>query len=657
MAIKLILIDLGVVFMKGKLSRLKGLFAFLICCITVMLSSVTEANALSVNRSYPAISSIDSLISSSIRMNMSTLSIQGVSGSVGMVYHNTLGYCLYVKNVKKGANKNFNVTVSSTGINYGGTPSKWRLVISGTVYGAGKNERNQCFMRVSTIGEIELGGGFMPNKSVVSGVTLERTGQNRVHANITSYFGNQAWADGNVYNAKFGLIGTDLDTNSAADNSNPESTNSCNEEYILGGNFNGIVHTTNQCKLRISGSSLKAAYHATNTSDAASFNVAGFLAETSTGWCSCTINVHGSAGNFLYLKQLSNINTAPPTKSVDKTTANYNDTVTWSVKKTKGAWGSTQIVPYSSMVFKDTLPANMDYVSCQMYDNGSAVNYGTASYNASTRLLTYSISPTYLSNYSWYNGKLLELKIVTKCKVASHNTETRSNKATLTTDSSSVDTNTVSVSIPPTLRTITTEVVNGSIHPGYPDAYIGNDYTVDYTPNSDHYLKYIELDGTRLSSSGIENNMNEYTFENLQSDHHIKVVYAKNPVITLTKNITGANVVYAKGNPIFNFKISGTDYLNHDRVFYRQISFIKGDSDKKSIQIKIPAGDWTFSELGVNDWQFKKVEGSPTNKIEITNKKISIDTKDIDNGEIKYTNDVANYKDYTENKSIINRLK
>ena len=71
---------------------------------------------------------------------------------------------------------------------------------------------------------------------------------------------------------------------------------------------------------------------------------------------------------------------------------------------------------------------------------------------------------------------------------------------------------------------ITTEVVNGSIDEGE-TVYWGADKTINYSPNEGYHLEKVTVDGKEVSKTDFAE---KYTFENIQADHNIKVVYAIN---------------------------------------------------------------------------------------------------------------------------------
>lgn len=85
---------------------------------------------------------------------------------------------------------------------------------------------------------------------------------------------------------------------------------------------------------------------------------------------------------------------------------------------------------------------------------------------------------------------------------------------------------------------ITTKVTGGTIDP---DAVVGegDDETIHYRPNDGYELEKVTVDGEAVN---VKEYPSEYTFTDVQKDHHIEVVYRKIPVGTLTlrKEVTGA---------------------------------------------------------------------------------------------------------------------
>lgn len=199
---------------------------------------------------------------------------------------------------------------------------------------------------------------------------------------------------------------------------------------------------------------------------------------------------------------------------------------------------------------------------------------------------------------------------------------------------------------------VTTEVINGTISNGNTKLKDGDDCSITYSPSAGYYLKTIEVDGTSIN---IEDNMESYDFTDITEDHHIKVVYAKIPTLTIIKKINKDELVWDKGYPYFSFKIDGTDHLGNKVTLYKSIKFGESDSNSKQIAFKIPAGVYTISELVTNEWSLLKVEN--VENCSISGSKATCDLRDVDTGKCRFTNEFVDYNNYTENNDKVNRLK
>ena len=73
---------------------------------------------------------------------------------------------------------------------------------------------------------------------------------------------------------------------------------------------------------------------------------------------------------------------------------------------------------------------------------------------------------------------------------------------------------------------ITTEVVNGTIDTQITKIKSGENKSVKYSPNSGYILDLIEVDGEKKDITN-PSTLDKYPFDNVQKDHHIKVVYVK----------------------------------------------------------------------------------------------------------------------------------
>ena len=114
----------------------------------------------------------------------------------------------------------------------------------------------------------------------------------------------------------------------------------------------------------------------------------------------------------------------------------------------------------------------------------------------------------------------------------------------------------ISVVYRPPYRSVTTEVENGSITEGNDKVPMWSDMKIGYSPNEGYLLDSITVDGTPVDPTG---HLSEYLFENIQTDHTIRVVYSRpeEPVKTVTdrarKDINGR---FVKPGDILEYHIA-----------------------------------------------------------------------------------------------------
>ncbi len=86
---------------------------------------------------------------------------------------------------------------------------------------------------------------------------------------------------------------------------------------------------------------------------------------------------------------------------------------------------------------------------------------------------------------------------------------------------------------------ITTEVVNGQITPSINKVFIGESRTIKYSPNPEHRIKSITVDGKNQS---IQSFRDKYSFNNINANHHIKVVYEPIPRFKITTEVVNGKI-------------------------------------------------------------------------------------------------------------------
>ena len=90
---------------------------------------------------------------------------------------------------------------------------------------------------------------------------------------------------------------------------------------------------------------------------------------------------------------------------------------------------------------------------------------------------------------------------------------------------------------------VVTKVTGGKITPPVNDVPFGTDVVINYTPDENHYLEKISIDGKEVKTDKIEKS---YTFKKIENNHKIEVVYKKLPTPKLEKKSDRAD--YIKGD-------------------------------------------------------------------------------------------------------------
>ena len=211
---------------------------------------------------------------------------------------------------------------------------------------------------------------------------------------------------------------------------------------------------------------------------------------------------------------------------------------------------------------------------------------------------------------------------------------------------------------------ITTEVINGTIDPDITDIPQGDEETIEYFPNNGYKLSYIEVDGKRLTQDELEDFSEKYMFENIQSNHHIKVVYEMAETsLTIKKRIDQSEIYLESGIPVFFFEISGTDYKGETHTYYRMIDFddagTSGIVTKTIVLDNIPAGTYTIREIDTARYKCSIYSRTNVTKINDTTVKANTDVTNggFDNCSVTFSNSRTNYRDLDHSNYEINAFK
>lgn len=316
---------------------------------------------------------------------------------------------------------------------------------------------------------------------------------------------------------------------------------------------------------------------------------------------------------------------------------------------------------YKSFTMTDTVPDGLDIQRVELQQKtaggysysllpSNSYSYQITKNADGTQTVTLTLNNPNSDNPWLYNGETLSMAIVCQINEQMWNYTTFGRSAAVAINGHNRGTNSVTNSIS---YRILTNAVNGTIDADQTRILRGSDRTIHFSPNEGYYLKSLTVDGTNVT---ITEGMDSYTFNDIVGNHEIEAVFAPDPVITLTKSIDRNSVVWAKGSPIFSFKITGTDYLGNTRTYYRMIAFDEGDgASSKSLTVKIPAGLWTVTELETNDWGLNLVTAG--NACTVNGNAGVLDTRNSDTAGVTFTNAVTDYSNYTHNGVVINALK
>lgn len=307
---------------------------------------------------------------------------------------------------------------------------------------------------------------------------------------------------------------------------------------------------------------------------------------------------------------------------------------------------------YQSLVLTDPLPEAVEVKSTEVYDADNQKDVSDKFYidikKGKKDQVEVSARDT---TDSWIYGRSFEVRIqVQKRKdYIFSNSNIISNKASLSVDQRTPkETAPVSTSF---YYQITTEAKNGSITPSNLKVPAGGMMKISYAPLKGYYLKSVSIDHEETEKKEY---LSEYVFKDINADHHIRVIYEKNPVITITKEVKGKWDEF--GTPVFLFQIFGTDYNGVNHTYYEMLEipeqFKEKDSYRKSLVIQIPAGNWSIKEISVSRYRLTEIKDIVNGALE--GNTVRLNTKDHDTAKATFCNVMTNYEEFSHNDLEIN---
>ena len=211
-------------------------------------------------------------------------------------------------------------------------------------------------------------------------------------------------------------------------------------------------------------------------------------------------------------------------KSVSAATINTNDTLKYSFSTLIPMQPSNK--SYTSFVISDTLEDSIELADNNLTvtnDIGQNVsNHFTLSSDGQTVKITGLQS--FVSGSSFGNKEYtFTVNVKPKDNYAftvSNNKVVINNTASVSTNYGTKNSNNVSTEIK---FNITTEIVNGNITESESNITGGSDRTITFTPDEDHYVSSIIVDGQPIDAAPYKSG-GAYTFNTIVSDHNISVI-------------------------------------------------------------------------------------------------------------------------------------
>lgn len=307
---------------------------------------------------------------------------------------------------------------------------------------------------------------------------------------------------------------------------------------------------------------------------------------------------------------------------------------------------------YKSLVLTDPIPDALKVNKVTVYDADNQNDVSSKFYIQITQGTADHVRVSAVDTLSsWLYGRSFEVRIqVQKRKEYIFGTSNIvSNKAALCVDQKiTKETQPVITSF---YYQITSKAENGTITKSNMKVPAGSSVKINYSPFEGYNLRTINVDGVEVSKN---KHLSEYLFSKVNSDHCIEVIYGKNAVITITKEVTGKWNKF--GTPIFLFQVSGTDFNGLKHTYYKSLEikeyFNEDATYHKTFLMEIPPGLWEVKEIPVSRYTLTGIKDVVNGTIE--GKTLMLDTINHDMAKVTFCNKMTNYRELSHNDLEIN---
>lgn len=139
--------------------------------------------------------------------------------------------------------------------------------------------------------------------------------------------------------------------------------------------------------------------------------------------------------------------------------------------------------------------------------------------------------------------------------------------------------------------------------------------------------------------------------QNEEAVQSFEMTDVKLVTIQVDKVIHGKEIVWAHGNPVFTFRLQGTDLDGEKYTYYDTVEFTRENTDtskdaRLSLSFEVPAGVYTVSECRIMRYELEKIDGVSSGKI--NGKEVQFDLSMNQNGTAVFTNKKTTDRELTD---------
>ncbi len=406
--------------------------AAILCLLIFLVMNTGEAYAATWSKAMP--NGFVPGTGSAIPMKNSNVVVKSKASNIKQIsYNGSTVWCAKIANASKAQSySNFLTVTFPKATKIRGREIDITIAFTAMTIGKGQGKNTllnkdgyAAFARCNSSGRFYIGG-------VESSTSRPYKANKQITTKVTA-----TWSSGGgTVSLPFYQGVTDVDAGMSA--------NYYKEAWEGASGFASTFYIWSGCKNTLSGNKMTASYADVDGNN--SWYQCGLVAPTTGG----TFTVKWTEGNcetgFLLYNQYKDL--PAPTKTVDKTSAVKDDSITWTVNQKVGTFYRDTFTTYSNYSMTDTIPEGVAYQSARVYKGSADItSWGSLQYNEATRKLTFTMGGGRLPSASFYNGETISMKITAKALQPQEASKSVSNTGITTISGYDQNTNTVTTVI------------------------------------------------------------------------------------------------------------------------------------------------------------------------------------------------------------------